>query len=113
MQFVGARRVASAAVHAGLVAACAAGVVPIPAGGALELDPLEPASSSTIRWSRASGASGVRNGGSASILNVPVTIGLRPCSSATPKAEATDREIDRLVYELYRLTAEEIAVVEG
>jgi hypothetical protein len=27
--------------------------------------------------------------------------------------EATDREIDRLVYELYGLTAEEIAVVEG
>jgi DNA-binding CsgD family transcriptional regulator len=27
--------------------------------------------------------------------------------------DATDREIDRLVYELYGLTAEEIAVVEG
>jgi hypothetical protein len=27
--------------------------------------------------------------------------------------EATDREIDALVYELYGLTAEEIAVVEG
>ena len=27
--------------------------------------------------------------------------------------EATDREIDRLVYELYGLTDEEIAVVEG
>jgi hypothetical protein len=37
----------------------------------------------------------------------------RPCSSATPRAEATDRDIDRLVYELYGLTDEEIAVVEG
>jgi len=27
--------------------------------------------------------------------------------------DATDREIDRLVYELYGLTEEEIAVVEG
>ena len=27
--------------------------------------------------------------------------------------EGTDRQIDRLVYELYGLTAEEIAVVEG
>ena len=27
--------------------------------------------------------------------------------------DATDREIDRLVYELYGLSAEEIAVVEG
>jgi hypothetical protein len=27
--------------------------------------------------------------------------------------EATDREIDALVYELYGLTADEIAVVEG
>ena len=27
--------------------------------------------------------------------------------------ESTDREIDRLVYELYGLTDEEIAVVEG
>jgi hypothetical protein len=27
--------------------------------------------------------------------------------------EATDREIDRLVYELYGLTDEEIAIVEG
>jgi hypothetical protein len=27
--------------------------------------------------------------------------------------EATDHEIDRLVYELYGLTAEEIALVEG
>jgi len=27
--------------------------------------------------------------------------------------EATDREIDRLVYELYGLTDDEIAVVEG
>ncbi len=27
--------------------------------------------------------------------------------------DATDRQIDRLVYELYGLTAEEIAVVEG
>lgn len=27
--------------------------------------------------------------------------------------EATDRQIDQLVYELYELTAEEIAVVEG
>lgn len=26
---------------------------------------------------------------------------------------ATDREIDRLVYELYELTAEEIRIVEG
>jgi len=26
---------------------------------------------------------------------------------------ATDREIDRLVYELYGLTAEEVAIVEG
>lgn len=29
------------------------------------------------------------------------------------RIEATDREIDRLVYELYGLTAEEIAIVEG
>jgi hypothetical protein len=27
--------------------------------------------------------------------------------------EATDRQIDRLVYGLYGLTAEEIAIVEG
>ena len=27
--------------------------------------------------------------------------------------DATDRQIDRLVYELYELTAEEIAIVEG
>jgi hypothetical protein len=27
--------------------------------------------------------------------------------------EATDRQIDRLVYELYRLTEEEIKIVEG
>jgi len=27
--------------------------------------------------------------------------------------DATDRQIDRLVYELYGLTAEEIAIVEG
>jgi len=27
--------------------------------------------------------------------------------------EATEREIDRLVYELYGLTEEEIAIVEG
>ena len=27
--------------------------------------------------------------------------------------DATDREIDRLVYELYGLTEEEIAIVEG
>lgn len=27
--------------------------------------------------------------------------------------EATDKQIDRLVYELYRLTLEEIAIVEG
>jgi len=29
------------------------------------------------------------------------------------QAEATDREIDRLVYELYGLSDEEIAVMEG
>jgi hypothetical protein len=29
------------------------------------------------------------------------------------QVETTDREIDRLVYELYGLTEEEIAVVEG
>ena len=29
------------------------------------------------------------------------------------EAEATDRQIDALVYELYGLTEEEIAVVEG
>ena len=27
--------------------------------------------------------------------------------------DATDRQIDRLIYDLYGLTAEEIAVVEG
>jgi type II restriction/modification system DNA methylase subunit YeeA len=27
--------------------------------------------------------------------------------------EATDRQIDRLVYELYELTDEEIAIIEG
>ena len=27
--------------------------------------------------------------------------------------DATDRQIDRLVYELYRLTGEEVAIVEG
>ena len=37
----------------------------------------------------------------------------KPCSSGTPQAEATDREIDRLVYEWYGLTDEEIRVVEG
>ena len=37
----------------------------------------------------------------------------RPCSGATPKAEATDRQIDTLVYELYGLTEEEIELVEG
>ena len=36
-----------------------------------------------------------------------------PCCNGTPKAEATDRQIDALVYELYGLTDEEIAVVEG
>ena len=28
----------------------------------------------------------------------------RPCSDTTPKAEATDRQVDQLVYGLYRLT---------
>ena len=36
----------------------------------------------------------------------------RPCSSATPQVEATDKQIDALVYELYGLTDEEIAVME-
>jgi hypothetical protein len=35
----------------------------------------------------------------------------RPCSSGTP--DATDRQIDRLVYDLYGLTDAEIAIVEG
>jgi len=43
----------------------------------------------------------------------------RPCSFAAkkrdPKVDTTawKREIDRLVYELYGLTEEEIAIVEG
>jgi hypothetical protein len=37
----------------------------------------------------------------------------KPCSNATPQAEATDQQIDALVYELYGLMEEEIAVVEG
>ena len=37
----------------------------------------------------------------------------RRCSSGTPKADATDRQIDALVYELYGLTDEEIAVVDA
>jgi hypothetical protein len=37
----------------------------------------------------------------------------RPCSSATPQAEATDKQIDALVYEFYGLSDDEIAVVEG
>jgi hypothetical protein len=37
----------------------------------------------------------------------------RPRPSGTPKADATDRQIDQLVYELYGLADEEIAVVEG
>jgi hypothetical protein len=35
------------------------------------------------------------------------------CKLYARQIEATDREIDALVYELYRLTEEEIAVVEG
>ena len=34
----------------------------------------------------------------------------RPCTRHTC---ATDREIDRLVYDLYGLTDDEIAIVEG
>jgi hypothetical protein len=37
----------------------------------------------------------------------------RPCSNATPKAETTDKQIDALVYELYGLSDDEIAIVEG
>jgi len=33
-------------------------------------------------------------------------------NNASAQIEATDRQIDRLVYELYGLTAEEIAIVE-
>jgi len=33
--------------------------------------------------------------------------------AAQREIEATDRQIDRLVYELYALTAEEIKIVEG
>jgi len=35
------------------------------------------------------------------------------CRDRRRRIEATDREIDRLVYELYGLTDEEIALVEG
>jgi hypothetical protein len=37
------------------------------------------------------------------------------CAGVGPRAgiEATDREIDRLVYKLYGLTDEEIALVEA
>jgi hypothetical protein len=34
-------------------------------------------------------------------------------TSITRKIEATDRQIDELVYELYGLTEEEIKIVEG
>ncbi len=34
-------------------------------------------------------------------------------TTLTRQIEATDRQIDRLVYELYDLTEEEIAIVEG
>ena len=37
----------------------------------------------------------------------------RRCCNGTPKAWATDRQIEALVYELYGLSDEEIAVVEG
>ncbi len=37
----------------------------------------------------------------------------RPRCNATPKAEATDKQIDALVYELYGLTEAAVAVVEG
>ncbi len=54
----------------------------------------------------------------------PWANGFRPCRAGVSNAahertlierriEATDRAIDRLVYELYGLTAEEIAIVEG
>lgn len=35
------------------------------------------------------------------------------CVERCPMADATDREIDRLVYQLYGLTDEEIKIVEG
>jgi hypothetical protein len=34
-------------------------------------------------------------------------------SAIQRQIEATDREIDRLVYDLYGLTKDEIAIVEG
>jgi len=37
----------------------------------------------------------------------------RPCSSATPQAEATDSQINALVCELYGVSDDEIAIVEG
>jgi len=36
----------------------------------------------------------------------------RPRCNATPKADAADRQIDALVYELYGLTDDEIKIVE-
>jgi hypothetical protein len=35
------------------------------------------------------------------------------CAAFQARIDATDREIDRLVYDLYGLTEEEIAIVEG
>ena len=54
----------------------------------------------------------------------PWAVGFRPCRAdgigaahertvIERQIEATDREIDRLVYELYGLTNKEIAIVEG
>ena len=37
----------------------------------------------------------------------------RQCNELSTQISATDREIDRMVYELYGLTDEEIAIVEG
>jgi len=42
-----------------------------------------------------------------------VTTTLHERTSVQRQIDATDAEIDRLVYDLYGLTAEEIAIVEG
>ena len=40
-------------------------------------------------------------------------VGITDLTTLQRKIEATDRQIDKLVYELYGLTEEEIGIVEG
>ncbi|MBI5325376.1 MAG: hypothetical protein HZB41_08930 [Ignavibacteriae bacterium] len=46
-------------------------------------------------------------------MSVPQKIILNKIKLASNQIESTDRQIDKLVYELYALTEEEIKVVEG